>query len=88
MSGRVRCGIGYDVHRFSPEADRPLVLGGVRLADGRGLAGHSDADVLLHAIADALLGAAALCLAVGVPVAAQLGRRTRAPEATRPAPVT
>ena len=60
MNGRVRCGIGYDVHRFSPDADRPLVLGGVRLPGGRGLAGHSDADVLLHAIADALLGAAAL----------------------------
>lgn len=60
MSGRTRCGIGYDVHRFSPDAGRALVLGGVRLPEGRGLAGHSDADVLLHAIADALLGAAAL----------------------------
>ncbi len=54
----VRTGIGYDVHRF--EDGRPLVLGGVRIEHPRGLAGHSDADVLLHAIMDALLGAAAL----------------------------
>jgi 2-C-methyl-D-erythritol 2,4-cyclodiphosphate synthase len=53
-----RSGIGYDVHRFA--AGRRLVLGGVEIASERGLAGHSDADVLLHAIADALLGAAAL----------------------------
>lgn len=49
-------GIGYDVHRFV--LGRPLVLGGVELPYGLGLEGHSDADVLLHAIADALLGAA------------------------------
>jgi len=54
----MRVGIGYDVHRFSP--DRPLVLGGVVVPHPEGLAGHSDADVVLHAIADALLGAAAL----------------------------
>ncbi|CAA9556573.1 MAG: 2-C-methyl-D-erythritol 2,4-cyclodiphosphate synthase [uncultured Thermomicrobiales bacterium] len=54
----VRTGIGYDVHRFVP--GRPLVLGGVRIEHPLGLDGHSDADVLLHAIADALLGAAAL----------------------------
>jgi 2-C-methyl-D-erythritol 4-phosphate cytidylyltransferase/2-C-methyl-D-erythritol 2,4-cyclodiphosphate synthase len=54
----VRTGIGYDAHRFAP--GRRLVLGGVEIAYDRGLAGHSDADVLLHAIADALLGAAAL----------------------------
>ncbi|MEI7963448.1 MAG: 2-C-methyl-D-erythritol 2,4-cyclodiphosphate synthase, partial [Verrucomicrobiota bacterium] len=56
----MRSGIGYDVHRL--EADRPLVLGGVRLEhpQGLGLAGHSDADVLCHAIADAILGAAGL----------------------------
>jgi 2-C-methyl-D-erythritol 2,4-cyclodiphosphate synthase len=54
----MRIGHGYDVHRFA--ADRPLVLGGVTIPHDRGLAGHSDADVLLHAIADALLGAAAL----------------------------
>jgi 2-C-methyl-D-erythritol 4-phosphate cytidylyltransferase/2-C-methyl-D-erythritol 2,4-cyclodiphosphate synthase len=53
-----RVGIGYDVHRFV--AGRPLVLGGVTIAYPLGLAGHSDADVLLHAIADALLGAGAL----------------------------
>ena len=53
-----RTGIGYDVHRFAD--DRPLVLGGVALPHVRGLAGHSDADVLLHAITDALLGAASL----------------------------
>jgi 2-C-methyl-D-erythritol 2,4-cyclodiphosphate synthase len=55
---QIRSGIGYDVHAFAP--DRPLVLGGVRIVHDRGLAGHSDADVLLHAIADALLGATAL----------------------------
>lgn len=53
----IRTGIGYDVHRFAP--NRRLVLGGVTIPHERGLAGHSDADVLLHAIADALLGAAA-----------------------------
>ena len=51
-------GIGYDVHAFG--ADRPLVLGGVTIPDAPGLAGHSDADVVSHAIADALLGACAL----------------------------
>jgi 2-C-methyl-D-erythritol 2,4-cyclodiphosphate synthase len=54
----VRSGIGYDVHRFV--SDRRLVLGGVEIAHPSGLAGHSDADVVLHAIVDALLGAAAL----------------------------
>ena len=54
----MRIGFGYDAHRLV--ADRPLVLGGVRIPHEKGLAGHSDADVLLHAIADALLGAAAL----------------------------
>lgn len=53
-----RTGIGYDVHRFAE--GRPLVLGGVTIPHERGLDGHSDADVLLHAIADAVLGAAAL----------------------------
>lgn len=56
----VRTGMGYDVHPFSEEESRPLMLGGVRFADGRGLEGHSDADVLLHAVVDALLGAAGL----------------------------
>jgi 2-C-methyl-D-erythritol 2,4-cyclodiphosphate synthase len=54
---RVRTGIGIDAHRFA--AGRRLVLGGVRIAHERGLLGHSDADVLCHAVADALLGAAA-----------------------------
>jgi 2-C-methyl-D-erythritol 2,4-cyclodiphosphate synthase len=54
----VRTGIGYDSHRFAP--GRRLVLGGVKIEHDRGLAGHSDADVLTHAIIDALLGAAAL----------------------------
>lgn len=48
-------GIGYDVHRFAP--GRPLVLGGVSIPHPLGLDGHSDADVLIHAIADAILGA-------------------------------
>lgn len=51
----MRVGIGYDVHRF--DGRRPLKLGGVTIPWSRGLAGHSDADVLLHAVADALLGA-------------------------------
>ncbi len=54
----MRIGFGYDVHAFVE--DRPLMLGGVRVPFDRGLLGHSDADVLLHAICDALLGAAAL----------------------------
>ena len=51
----MRIGIGYDVHRF--DGKRPLKLGGVTIPSARGLSGHSDADVLLHALADALLGA-------------------------------
>ena len=54
----MRIGQGYDVHALV--AGRRLVIGGVEIAYGKGLAGHSDADVLLHAICDALLGAAAL----------------------------
>lgn len=53
-----RIGLGYDVHRLTE--GRPLVLGGVTIPFERGLLGHSDADVLLHALMDALLGAAAL----------------------------
>jgi 2-C-methyl-D-erythritol 2,4-cyclodiphosphate synthase len=53
----VRTGIGYDVHPF--QEGRPLVLGGVAIPHSRGLKGHSDADVLSHAIADAILGALA-----------------------------
>ncbi|MEG0586401.1 MAG: 2-C-methyl-D-erythritol 2,4-cyclodiphosphate synthase [Akkermansia sp.] len=52
-------GLGYDIHRFATEP-RPLVLGGVQISADQGLDGHSDADVLCHAIADALLGAAGL----------------------------
>lgn len=52
---RYRSGIGYDVHAFAE--GRPLVLGGVPIPHDRGLSGHSDADVLSHAIADAILGA-------------------------------
>lgn len=54
----MRVGTGYDVHRLVPE--RKLILGGVEIPYEKGLLGHSDADVLLHAICDALLGAAAL----------------------------
>ena len=53
----IRTGIGFDIHGFDP--DRPLILGGVHIANCHGLIGHSDADVLAHAIADALLGAVA-----------------------------
>ncbi|MGH9242787.1 MAG: 2-C-methyl-D-erythritol 2,4-cyclodiphosphate synthase [Acidimicrobiales bacterium] len=56
-----RVGLGFDVHPFAaPSDDRALVLGGVRFADERGLAGHSDGDVVAHACIDALLGAAGL----------------------------
>jgi 2-C-methyl-D-erythritol 2,4-cyclodiphosphate synthase len=54
----MRVGIGYDAHQLV--ADRPLVIGGVLIEHDQGLEGHSDADVLVHAIIDALLGAAAL----------------------------
>ncbi len=54
----IRIGQGYDVHQLVP--GRPLVIGGVTVPYDRGLLGHSDADVLLHAITDALFGAAAL----------------------------
>ena len=54
----MRIGHGYDVHRLVPQ--RPLILGGVDIPYERGLLGHSDADVLVHAVMDALLGAAAL----------------------------
>ena len=54
----MRIGFGYDVHAFSP--DRPLWLGGIVIPSPMGLLGHSDADVLIHALCDALLGAAAM----------------------------
>src|SRR5580658_1154453 len=53
-----RVGIGHDTHRLGP--NRPLILGGLRIEHPRGLIGHSDADVVLHALTDALLGAAGL----------------------------
>ena len=54
----IRIGFGYDVHGFAD--GRPLILGGVTIPSKRGLSGHSDADAVIHAIVDALLGAAAL----------------------------
>jgi 2-C-methyl-D-erythritol 2,4-cyclodiphosphate synthase len=57
----IRVGQGFDVHRFAaPEDHRPLILMGCEIPHDRGLAGHSDADVMLHALMDALLGAAGL----------------------------
>ena len=58
QSAALRVGEGWDIHRLVP--GRPLIIGGVHIPYARGLLGHSDADVLLHAITDALLGAAAL----------------------------
>ena len=60
MSGEYRTGIGFDVHAFANDKRRRLVLGGVFIEGGRGLEGHSDADVLIHAIIDAILGAAGM----------------------------
>ena len=59
---RLRVGIGFDQHPFAsgPEGGRVLVLGGVRFDAEQGLKGHSDADVVAHAVADAMLGAAGL----------------------------
>jgi 2-C-methyl-D-erythritol 2,4-cyclodiphosphate synthase len=57
---QVRVGQGFDVHPFADDPARPLVLGGVTFPGERGLAGHSDADVIAHAVTDALLGAAGL----------------------------
>ena len=54
----IRAGVGYDIHRLT--AGRPLLLGGVEIPYPQGLLGHSDGDVLLHAVADALLGACTL----------------------------
>jgi 2-C-methyl-D-erythritol 2,4-cyclodiphosphate synthase len=56
----VRVGQGFDVHRFSDDPDRALVLGGVVFEGSPGLDGHSDADVIAHAVVEALLGAAGL----------------------------
>lgn len=62
MTCSVRVGQGFDIHRFVDPANttRPLILGGIEFVGERGLVGHSDADVIAHAVADALLGAAAL----------------------------
>lgn len=58
MSAQFKIGFGYDVHRFGE--NRKLILGGIEIPHTKGLSGHSDADVLLHAICDAILGALAL----------------------------
>ncbi len=58
MNKGVRVGVGYDAHRLAP--GRPLVLGGITVPSDKGLAGHSDGDVAVHAMIDALLGAAGL----------------------------
>lgn len=58
LAGAFRIGVGYDIHRLVE--GRPLVLGGVRIESDRGLLGHSDGDAVLHAVTDALLGAAGL----------------------------
>ena len=58
MNTEWRVGIGYDIHRLVD--GRPLILGGIKIAFEQGLAGHSDADVVLHAVSDAILGAAGL----------------------------
>lgn len=62
MAYSVRVGQGFDIHRFTDSTDsiRPLILGGVEFVGERGLVGHSDADVIAHAVADALLGATGL----------------------------
>lgn len=60
MGSATRVGLGFDVHSFSSDSSRVLVLGGVTFEGEQGLTGHSDADVVAHACADALLGAAGL----------------------------
>ncbi|MCY4067809.1 MAG: 2-C-methyl-D-erythritol 2,4-cyclodiphosphate synthase [Acidimicrobiaceae bacterium] len=60
VASEMRVGQSFDVHRYSDDAERPLILGGVRFDGHRGLAGHSDADVITHACIDALLAAAGM----------------------------
>lgn len=60
LNMELRTGLGYDIHAFSTDPNRPMILGGLEFDDRPGLEGHSDADALLHAIVDALLGAASL----------------------------
>jgi 2-C-methyl-D-erythritol 2,4-cyclodiphosphate synthase len=89
---QIRVGQGFDIHAFTADPERSLVLGGVAFPDERGLVGHSDADVIAHACADALLGAAALgdlgehfpdtdprwAGADSIDLLAEVGRRVRA----------
>jgi 2-C-methyl-D-erythritol 2,4-cyclodiphosphate synthase len=56
----LRVGVGFDIHPYADDPDRPLILAGVTFPGERGLAGHSDADVVAHAVADAILGASGL----------------------------
>lgn len=60
MTASIRVGQGFDIHAFSDDPDRRLMLGGVEFPGERGLVGHSDADVITHAVIDAILGAAGL----------------------------
>lgn len=60
MTASMRVGQGFDIHAFSDDPDRRLMLGGVEFPGERGLVGHSDADVITHAVIDAILGAAGL----------------------------
>lgn len=71
----MRVGSGLDVHALTP--GRPLIIGGVKIAHETGLAGHSDADVLCHAIMDALLGAAACLISASFFPTTTLPLRTR-----------
>ena len=71
---KIRVGQGFDVHALVP--GRRLVIGGVEIAHDRGLLGHSDADVLLHAITDAILGRSAITVASTLPIL-QPSRATR-----------
>lgn len=71
---KVRVGFGYDVHALVPERD--LWLGGVKIEHTMGLQGHSDADVLIHAICDALLGAAICVISVIISPIRQVNIRT------------
>ena len=78
----IRTGLGWDVHRIAP--GRPLILGGVTVPSEFGLEGHSDADVLAHAITDAILGAAALgdrlrAMAEGNDIIGSVSSPTRSP---------
>ncbi len=60
VPGETRTGLGYDIHAFSTDPERPMMLGGIEFDSRPGLDGHSDADALIHAVVDALLGAASL----------------------------